>query len=288
MSVIEGQFTVQGIAISYKRWGEGQPRKVLALHGWLDNAASFDFLAMHLSACDLVCLDLAGHGLSAHRPGAGAYAAWQDLPEIMAIADALGWQRFSLLGHSRGAAIALLCAGAFSERVEKLALIEGIFPIPRDSNQAPDQLAGAVEQQMQHARGEGKKRSVYASFERAAKAREKGLFPVSSAAALALAKRGVVPIEDAWQWAYDTKLFLDSDVRLTPPQITAFIERVTSPICLVLGDAGIYRDNETAQTLLLKYQTKILTHRLAGGHHLHMDDAVTETAAVINDYFGPL
>ena len=49
------------------RGGDPQGPKLLALHGWLDNAASFAPMAAHLAAFDLVALDLPGHGASSHR-----------------------------------------------------------------------------------------------------------------------------------------------------------------------------------------------------------------------------
>ena len=51
----------------------------LALHGWLDNAGSFDTLAPQLvSACPrhaLLCLDYPGHGRSSHLPPGQVSAA---------------------------------------------------------------------------------------------------------------------------------------------------------------------------------------------------------------------
>ena len=49
----------------------------VALHGWLDNAGSFDGVApLVVSACpsqSLICLDYPGHGLSSHLPPGQAY-----------------------------------------------------------------------------------------------------------------------------------------------------------------------------------------------------------------------
>jgi glutathione S-transferase len=83
----------------------------LALHGWLDNGASFDRLAPMLSGLHLVALDLAGHGRSQHRHPSVVSHFIDWAPEIVAVADRLGWETFVLIGHSMGAGISSLVAG---------------------------------------------------------------------------------------------------------------------------------------------------------------------------------
>ena len=55
------------------RAGEGGAPRVLALHGWLDNAASFVTLSLHLRDIDLVAIDLPGHGATTNLPLAADY-----------------------------------------------------------------------------------------------------------------------------------------------------------------------------------------------------------------------
>src|SRR5690606_41685879 len=62
--------------------------------------ASFDVLAPQLENVHLIALDCAGHGFSGHR---SSYNIWEDVGELFAVADLLGWNEFALLGHSRGA-----------------------------------------------------------------------------------------------------------------------------------------------------------------------------------------
>ncbi|MEO6170956.1 MAG: alpha/beta fold hydrolase, partial [Lysobacter sp.] len=93
------------------RVGTTAPR-VMALHGWLDNAASFLPLHAHLPGLDLVALDMPGHGASDHLPEAAEYTVVNTARAMFAAADALGWERFSLLGHSLGGAVASLMAAA--------------------------------------------------------------------------------------------------------------------------------------------------------------------------------
>ena len=58
-----GAGTLRGL-----RWGSTGDAPILALHGWLDNAASFVRLAPLLADADVVAIDLPGHGYSDHSP----------------------------------------------------------------------------------------------------------------------------------------------------------------------------------------------------------------------------
>src|SRR5579875_3291993 len=119
------------------QWGEPDAPPLLALHGWLDNAASFGAIAPRLAACRrVIAPDLPGHGHSAHLPaGAIRYHVVDQVDHVLDAADALGLASFDLLGHSLGAGIASLIAAALPARVGKLALIEGLGPLADDGSQ---------------------------------------------------------------------------------------------------------------------------------------------------------
>jgi pimeloyl-ACP methyl ester carboxylesterase len=97
------------------RTGTPGAPKVRALHGWLDNAASFVPLAPWLPGIELVAPDLPGHGRSVHLPQGADYSFAGAVNSVLDIADALGWDRFALLGHSMGAGIGSLVAAAMGD-----------------------------------------------------------------------------------------------------------------------------------------------------------------------------
>jgi pimeloyl-ACP methyl ester carboxylesterase len=136
----------RGITLRGRAWGPLDGEPWLLLHGWLDNCASFDQLCPLLvgeSSMRLVCLDVAGHGHSSHRRGS-SYTTADHVHDARMAALRLGWDCFSLLGHSMGGGIAATLAGTIPDKIKRLVLLEitgqgGVQP-----QSAPDDLARSL------------------------------------------------------------------------------------------------------------------------------------------------
>ncbi|WP_426417535.1 alpha/beta fold hydrolase [Aestuariirhabdus sp. LZHN29] len=276
----EFEVEVNGLRVAICAWGDPGKPVLFALHGWLDNAASFDFLAPLITHYRVLAVDLIGHGRSSHRPMGAAYNIWDNVADVIALANGLKLEQFALLGHSMGAIIATLIAGSFPQRVDRLFLIDGVWPMVTSSDETPAQLAKAINGLQSI---DQKRKTVYPSIDRAIEARMKGFNPLSAEAAEALTQRGIEEVPGGFQWRSDLRLRLPSMMRLTWEQAQAFVSSVTAPTCLVLAEQGIYlkRDEFVRSKELLQGFTLCT---VPGGHHLHMETQVTEVARLFNRF----
>lgn len=284
MAPQERRFFVNGIHLAAQEWGRDGQLPVIALHGWLDNSATFDKLLPLLPDIHVIALDMAGHGQSEHRPGLSAYNAWDDIRDIFAVADELGWEKFVLLGHSRGAIISTLAAGTFPERIHALALIEGFIPDATSAEQAPQQLARAIKEFPDIL---NKQRTLYKDIELAIRAREKGMFPLGYSAASSLTRRGIKAVDGGFVWTYDPKLYAPSMVKFDGNYIKAFVDAITAPICLLLAADGLPKFYANYLQLMEKYPA-VTYQLLEGGHHLHIEDQAPDVAARFQVFFNQL
>ena len=262
----EVRLNLPHIEVAAHLYGPEDGRPVIALHGWLDNAATFSRLAPRLDGLRILALDLPGHGHSGHRPVGANYALWDYAYDVLQTAEQFGWSRFSLLGHSMGAIVSVMLAGALPERIERMVLIDGVVPYTGEAEQAPEKLGAALEAQL---RVQSKRKPVYATPDQAVAARMKGVGAVSREAAERLAERGLMPVPGGYTWRTDTRLTLPSPLRLTQAPALAFARRVACPTLLVLAEQGLMVQPERQAMLAgLPYDIR----RLPGGHHLHLDD----------------
>ncbi|MDF0733223.1 alpha/beta hydrolase [Pseudomonas entomophila] len=273
--VEEVRLSLGHIELAAHLFGPADGLPVIALHGWLDNANSYAYLAPRLQGLRIVALDLAGHGYSQHRPLGASYTLADYAHDVLRVAEQLGWQRFGLLGHSLGAIISVQLAGALPERVSHLALIDGVIPPTVAEQDAAERLGMALQAQL---RLDGKRKSVYASLEEGVQARMKGMVAVSREAAELLAQRGLMPVPGGYSWRSDNRLTLPSPTRLNEAQAMAFVRRVSCPACLVVAADGML----ARHTALLE-QLPFEQVTLPGGHHLHLNDE--QGAALVADCF---
>jgi pimeloyl-ACP methyl ester carboxylesterase len=93
------------VANSYVTVGSGD-HHVLAVHGWFGSARGWGPLPEFLdaSAYTYAFMNLRGYGDRKDEPG--EYTVDEAAADAFAVAGELGWDRFSLLGHSMGAKIA--------------------------------------------------------------------------------------------------------------------------------------------------------------------------------------
>jgi pimeloyl-ACP methyl ester carboxylesterase len=100
---------------------------VLAIHGWFGSARGWGSLPEWLdrTACTWAFMDLRGYGDRRDVPG--DFTIDEAAADAIAVADELGWDRFSLVGHSMGGKIGHRVLLQAPDRVRKLV---GISPVP--------------------------------------------------------------------------------------------------------------------------------------------------------------
>jgi pimeloyl-ACP methyl ester carboxylesterase len=103
------------------------PHRVIALHGWFGSARGWGYLPNYLNGADFTFafMDLRGYGARKGEPG--EYTMAEAAADAVALADELGWDTFSVVGHSMsGVAVQHVLLQA-PERVRRLV---GISPVP--------------------------------------------------------------------------------------------------------------------------------------------------------------
>mmetsp|Transcript_76440 Transcript_76440/g.124264 ORF Transcript_76440/g.124264 Transcript_76440/m.124264 type:complete len:374 (+) Transcript_76440:95-1216(+) len=249
-----------GLRLAARVWGDENAdapseNRWLALHGFLDNAGTYDKLAPELlaiGASSVVCLDFAGHGMSDWRSD-GVYHLVDYVADIVYAADALKWDKFSIIGHSLGGGVAQGVAATCPDRVMRLVSIEALSWWPQESKQFVSNLRININTPQK-----GSNLQVFKSLEECADRRSKmniaGALCID--AARKLVERGAKKVqktearEEGFMWASDPQLLAPSRVRVDELSCQNILESISCPSVVVFAGDGMWKKAQFMKTRL--------------------------------------
>jgi len=151
--------TVRGLRYHVLQWGDeslvrpDRPPLVM-VHGWMDVAASFQFVVDAFAADRLVLApDWRGFGLTETQPATDTYWYPDYLGDLEALLDQIAPGRaVDLAGHSMGGNVVMLYAGVRPQRIRKLVNLEGFGMPQTQPHQAPKRYAQWLDELKEPAR----------------------------------------------------------------------------------------------------------------------------------------
>ncbi len=251
---------------------------LVALHGWLDNAASFIPLAQCLEKFRWICIDMPGHGKSAHRPIGCIYHFTDYVADLHAIvrefaqefAQEFDSRKCNLIGHSLGAGVAAMFAAAFPDKVNRLVLIDGIGPIAGDDDDSLIQFRKSMEFLDQVPPDNVGNSHGYATWEELKSARLCA-GTIERRSVEFLLRRGANWVGDRFVVRSDKRLKQCSPIYLSQEKVLALLRGIEAPTLLVMAKKGIIIEKKSTAKRIAAIKN-ITTATVEGYHHVHMDN----------------
>ena len=247
----------------------GNPRgmPLVAVHGWLDNAASFESLAQQIPDYNWLAVDLPGHGRSDHRPPGCIYHFTDYVADLHHVTQEIGNGPITLVGHSLGAGIAATFAAAYPGRVEKLVLIDGIGPI---SGEDDDSLA-QLRKSMAHLESrENARPRIYPDWDFLVRRRmEAG--DIARSSVETLLGRGAEQTQEGVRVLSDGRLKQHSPIYMSQKKVLSILGGIQCPTLLVLAEQGLVHSRESTPDRIAAVPN-LRVVRVPGAHHVHLDD----------------
>ena len=257
-----------GIECHALEWGGNDAalgHTVVLVHGFLDLAWGWERTVRSGLAerCHVVAPDARGHGDS-DRVGAGGYYHFMDyVADLASLVAQVGRSRVSLVGHSMGGSIASYFAGAFPDRVERLALLEGLGP-PEDESPVPERAAAWT---AAWRRAREREPRTYASVEEAAE-RLRTTDPLLEAElSLELAERGTVELADgSRRFKHDPLHLTRGPYPFRVDVAESFWRRIRCPVLFVEGSESPFRALEGVERRRACFSDAQLVVLAGAGH----------------------
>lgn len=282
--------TIRGLRYHVRHWGsEGAP-KLFMVHGWMDVAASFQFVVDCLQRdWHVIAPDWRGFGLTESTPG-DCY--W--FPDYLGDLDALlahysPHEPVNLLGHSMGGNVVCIYAGVRPQRIRRLINLEG-FGLPATQ---PEQAPGRYAKWLDELR-EPPEMRPYASLAQVAARLQKNNPRLTDERAAFLASHWAAQ-NDQGQWAIlaDPAHKLGNPVLYRIEEVLACWQSIAAPVLWVeADDTNAWRwvgPKEQARAEIdrrIRFIPDVTTALVEDAGHMLHHDQPEKLAALIENFLG--
>ncbi|NP_001264302.1 serine hydrolase-like protein 2 isoform X1 [Gallus gallus] len=289
----EVKFPVPWGHVAAKAWGPPEGHPVLCLHGWLDNANTFDRLIPLLPRdCRYVAMDFSGHGLSSHRPAGSPYHFLDYVSDVRRVAAALRWRRFTLMGHSMGGSVAGMFAFIYPEMVDKLILLEnlGFLLAPEDTEAWLKSKRLAIDRllSLEAKQQAPKARSPEAALQRLLEANRH----LTAEGGAILLQRGATETPTGLVYNRDMRVRTQSREYLTVEQCVKLLQKIKDRVLIILAQDGLLVPHKLeSRNQFVKSLREAFEHTLKediqlvevpGSHFVHLNEPEVVSGIISN------
>ncbi|CAH1390644.1 unnamed protein product [Nezara viridula] len=133
-----------------KWWGKKSIQPVIAVHGWQDNAGSWDPLAEIMpDDYSILAIDLPGNGRSSHLPHFQNYYFNDAVAIMRRIKRYFKWDKVDILGHSGGSATCFMYTAVFPEDVKSYFGIDFLVDSYGDEEKRIAKMGETIDKKIQ-------------------------------------------------------------------------------------------------------------------------------------------
>jgi pimeloyl-ACP methyl ester carboxylesterase len=279
----------QFLLLTGKWWGSQNARPVLCLHGYQDNAGTWDTLAPLLPLdISLLAVDLPGHGLSSHIPAGNAYHVLDFVLAIQRIVKHYGWKKVSLMGHSFGSICAFLYSALYPEQVEHYIALDALKPHSRGPVRKLKNYGENIDQFLYLDSRDPKSVPSY-TYEEAVEHLHKNIeMWATKEGCEILSRRGTIRLTDgSYCFSRDARLKAGIDLVYSHEYILQFAANVKCKVLDIKALQGLTfgkpEEMEEFLDIVKKSAALYEYHTVEGRHHVHLDFP-ERIAPIISDF----
>lgn len=253
--------------------------RIIGLHGWLDNANTFDRLVPFLSCgIEVFVLDLPGHGFSAHLPNGAHYSVLSYVINVRAVVLELGWKTFVFMSHSFGSLVASYYTALYPEDVLALILLDYIKPFdkhePKVTWHLEVNLILRTEQEKKPPPVYSKEEALQKIIDSRKTGPKKNMHNIDEESAEVLLPRLTKQVDGGLTWIRDRKVHALFEMLYGNDNWLRILSTIKCPVLLIHALEGVFTgpdseyevvfDTLSANAQRFDYIT------LKGPHHIHL------------------